>query len=603
MASSHRLHSSNSAAPAARRGKHWSSGWYALAVALLLVATGTVAPHAQGRGQGRGPQRRADRADLQLAERLNQGDGTDRERVIITLKPGAKRRLLQELQAYGERADQDFGVIDAFAGRLPRRMLRQLRQHPDVVSMSVDADVSPMSVAGVTGTAQGSAYSLRSTLGLTSPSATATTKTFQQGANSYTATVDGGIEKSVPTTSYASVTTMEIEQTATDESGLLIRFDQLVGTGTGQIPPGATITSATLRVAQLADGSSSATASLYRMLATWNASATWNGMATSGAGVQLDNVEALASADATISGLTTTGYRTFSGTGLTAALQYWVNGGANNGWLLWQNNSNDWTVRTSETSTLANRPLLTVTYKAPVETTTRTGAGVTVAVIDSGLLQDGGGTTRIKTTRDFTTGSANPPAVSASDGYGHGTHVAGLIGGDKVEVKGVAPGVSYVSLKVLNSLGVGATSHVINAIQWAVANKTAYGIDIINLSLGHPIFEPAATDPLVQAVEAAVRAGIVVVASAGNMGVNPLTGQVGYAGISSPGNAPSAITVGAAKTFDTTTRTDDLVADYSSRGPTWYDGYAKPDVVAPGHRLLGPAATTQTLYTLLRAIG
>ena len=88
----------------ARRGKHWSSGWYALAVALLLVATGAVAPHAQGRG-GPGPHRRADRADRQLAERLNQGDGSDRERVIITLKPGAKRRLLQELQANGERAD------------------------------------------------------------------------------------------------------------------------------------------------------------------------------------------------------------------------------------------------------------------------------------------------------------------------------------------------------------------------------------------------------------------------------------------------------------------------------------------------------------------
>ena len=78
-----------------------------------------------------------------------------------------------------------------------------------------------------------------------------------------------------------------------------------------------------------------------------------------------------------------------------------------------------------------------------------------------------------------------------------------------------------------------------------------------------------------------------------------MTGQVGYAGISSPGNAPSAITVGAVRTQDTTTRTDDLVADYSSRGPTWYDGFAKPDVVAPGHRLVAAAATTQTLYYAL----
>ena len=157
---------------------------------------------------------------------------------------------------------------------------------------------------------------------------------------------------------------------------------------------------------------------------------------------------------------------------------------------------------------------------------------------------------------------------------------------------------SYVSLRVLDNYGVGFTSNVINAVQWAVANKTTYGIDVINLSLGHPIFEPAATDPLVQAVEAAVRAGIVVVASAGNTGTNPLTGQVGYAGISSPGNAPSAITVGAMRTQDTARRSDDVIADYSSRGPTWYDGYAKPDVVAPGHRVVGPAATNQTLYTL-----
>ena len=100
-----------------------------------------------------------------------------------------------------------------------------------------------------------------------------------------------------------------------------------------------------------------------------------------------------------------------------------------------------------------------------------------------------------------------------------------------------------------------------------------------------------------QAVEAAVRAGIVVVASAGNVGVNATTGLVGYAGITSPGNAPSAITVGAVKTLDTTTRTDDVVADYSSRGPTWYDAYAKPDLVAPGHRLLAAATSAQYLYS------
>ena len=60
----------------------------------------------------------------------------------------------------------------------------------------------------------------------------------------------------------------------------------------------------------------------------------------------------------------------------------------------------------------------------------------------------------------------------------------------------------------------------------------------------------------------------------------------GYTGLTSPGNAPSALTVGAAITQDTVTRDDDVVADYSSRGPSWYDGFAKPDVVAPGHHLI-----------------
>jgi hypothetical protein len=206
----------------------------------------------------------------------------------------------------------------------------------------------------------------------------------------------------------------------------------------------------------------------------------------------------------------------------------------------------------------------------PTATTTRTGAAVTVAVIDSGLLQDGGGTDRILTTRDFTGGSGDPSEVAPLDPYGHGTHVAGVIGGDQTEIKGVAPGAKFVSLRVLDELGRGQTSDVIAALQWAVANRAAYGIDVLNLSLGHPIYEPAATDPLVQAVEAAVRAGIVVV-SAGNIGTSPATGLVGYGGITSPGNAPSAITVGAIDTRQTTTRDDDVTPTFrrgARRGST-----------------------------------
>src|SRR6185295_1956867 len=199
------------------------------------------------------------------------------------------------------------------------------------------------------------------------------------------------------------------------------------------------------------------------------------------------------------------------------------------------------------------------------------------------------------------------PAAEPSDGYGHGTHIAGLLGaawhlsGGPL-YKGVAPTVHFVVLKVLDSPGVGSTSNVISAIEFATANKAALGIDIINLSLGHPIYEPAATDPLVQSVQAASQAGLVVVVSAGNFGTNPETGLVGYAGITSPGNAPSALTVGAASAHDTIARGDDRIANYSSRGPTWYDGLAKPDVVATGTQLVSTAAKSSTLYATYPAL-
>src|SRR5207237_5540590 len=122
---------------------------------------------------------------------------------------------------------------------------------------------------------------------------------------------------------------------------------------------------------------------------------------------------------------------------------------------------------------------------------------------------------------------------------------------------GVAPGIKFLSLRVLNKNGAGKTSDVIAALQFAIANRAVFGIRIINLSLGHPIYESATTDPLVKAVEAAVRCGIVVVVASGNYGVNPQTGLAGYAGITSPGNAPSALTGGAASNAGTVQRTDD----------------------------------------------
>jgi serine protease AprX len=218
------------------------------------------------------------------------------------------------------------------------------------------------------------------------------------------------------------------------------------------------------------------------------------------------------------------------------------------------------------------------------------GQGVGVAVIDSGIEPGTDFDERIVAFYDFTRGDIR--AVTPIDPYGHGTHVAGLIASEFV---GVAPNARLIGLRVLNERGQGDTANVVRAIEFAIANKDLLGIDVLNLSLGHPIYEPAATDPLVQAVEHATREGIVVVVSAGNFGLNRKTGLAGYGGISSPGNAPSALTAGAARTFNTVTRADDRVAPYSSRGPSWYDGFAKPDFVAPGDNLLSVAAAGSAL--------
>ena len=227
------------------------------------------------------------------------------------------------------------------------------------------------------------------------------------------------------------------------------------------------------------------------------------------------------------------------------------------------------------------------------------GRRVGVAVIDSGLEMSSEFQGRVTAFYDMTGGRT--VATSAFDDYGHGTHVAGTIGGSGAlsynrDYRGLSPNVSFVILKVLDANGAGYTSDVIRAIDFAIANRTRLGIDVINLSLGHPIYEPAASDPLVQAVERASQAGIVVVAAAGNLGKNPTTGLQGYAGITSPGNAPSAITVGAVVSRETVTRADDRIAEYSSAGPTWYDALVKPDIVAPGHNIVAAAAKRGTLY-------
>src|SRR5207248_8640130 len=128
--------------------------------------------------------------------------------------------------------------------------------------------------------------------------------------------------------------------------------------------------------------------------------------------------------------------------------------------------------------------------------------------------------------------------------------------------RGIAPGASLLNLRVLGDDGSGDMSDVIEAIDWTVEHRREFNVRVINLSLGAPVLQPYSDDPLCEAVERAVRAGIVVVAAAGNYG-RTADGKIVFGMITSPGNDPYALTVGAMDTHDTAKRSDDTRPSYS----------------------------------------
>jgi subtilisin family serine protease len=242
-------------------------------------------------------------------------------------------------------------------------------------------------------------------------------------------------------------------------------------------------------------------------------------------------------------------------------------------------------------------------------TTTFDGSGVGIAVVDSGLdaghevFRDSAGLSRVAASVDFT-GEGR-----TDDPYGHGTHVASIAAGSgrpsNGAYGGLAPAAKIVNLRVLNSQGKGTTSGLLAALDWVLQNRALYRIRVVNLSLGTPAVDTYASDPACDAVRRLVAAGVVVVAAAGNDGKDA-SGQKLYGAIHTPGDEPSAVTVGAANTFGTNGRSDDVLTSYSSRGPTrgfWtddsgtrhYDNLVKPDLVAPGNKLIGAAAPNNAL--------
>lgn len=216
------------------------------------------------------------------------------------------------------------------------------------------------------------------------------------------------------------------------------------------------------------------------------------------------------------------------------------------------------------------------------------GQGITVAVVDSGIaphqdFNDANGQSRILARVDFASLGS-----SADDFYGHGTHVAGSIGGNGAlsnnRFAGVAPKVNLIDVKVMDDLGIGTTSDVVAGLQWILENKDLYNIRVVNLSLNSTVVEPYDTSALDAALEILWFNGIVVVVSAGN------NGSTASGIVFPPANDPFVITVGAVDDKGTRDTSDDTLASFSAYGVT-PEGFSKPDIVVPGKNIISPLAS------------
>ena len=212
-----------------------------------------------------------------------------------------------------------------------------------------------------------------------------------------------------------------------------------------------------------------------------------------------------------------------------------------------------------------------------------TGSGVVVAVLDTGIAPVAGlgAEGKVVALVDLTP-EATMPSLRYRDGFGHGTHMAGIVAGQATGAApvgdeaaggfaGIAPGAGLVSVKVGDRHGSVDVSQVIEGIDWVVAHRDALGIRVLSLSYGTDSDQPYGIDPLAAAVERAWRAGIVVVVAAGNAG--PDAGR-----LDNPATDPFVIAVGGAE------RGPDSwapLADTSSG-----DGLRDPDVAAPGRSIV-----------------
>jgi serine protease AprX len=230
-----------------------------------------------------------------------------------------------------------------------------------------------------------------------------------------------------------------------------------------------------------------------------------------------------------------------------------------------------------------------------------TGRGVGVAVVDTGIageLPDFRRHAFTTSSRVVASAVTNPCATEATDNYGHGTHVAGVIAGNSLNLNekdpnygahmGIAPEANLINVKVADEDGRATVLDVIHGLQFVVDHKDTYNIRVVNLSLASTVAESYRTDPLDAAAEQAWMQGVIVVAAAGNEGA--AEDAVSYA----PGNDPYVISVGAVDDRGTRDNGDDRLAEWSSRGVT-QDGLRKPEVLAPGSHLVSTVAPMSDL--------
>jgi serine protease AprX len=227
----------------------------------------------------------------------------------------------------------------------------------------------------------------------------------------------------------------------------------------------------------------------------------------------------------------------------------------------------------SEATSLGNAAI-----SAPTAWARSTGAGVVVALMDSGIglhpdLPAGKVVARVNFVADNAT---------SLDPAGHGTHLAGIIAARGETFRGVAPDARLVDLRVLDKNGDGRLHDVVAAFDWLLKHRKQLGIGVLNLSIGATQTSSYHADLLAALAEAAWFSGITVVAAAGNDG--PVAGRV-----STPGADPFVITAGSFDDQGTLAQQDDHESLFSSRGPT-LDRFAKPDVLAPGRRVMSVRA-------------